>query len=199
MWVHEGFTNYSETLFVDYFFGTAAGNEYLVGLRKNISNDRPIIGNYGVNKEGSGDMYDKGGNMLHSIRQLVNNDAKFRKILRGLNSHFYHQTVTTNDIESYISKEAGKDLSKVFDQYLRTTKVPTLEYKTEGNKLLYRWTNTVDGFNMPLKISFDSTSKAEKWIYPVNETWGKMKMPKGKTDLSMMVNKNFYVKQKRVS
>ena len=119
MWVHESFTNYSETLFTDYYYGKEAGNDYVVGIRGNISNDKPIIGPYGVNKEGSGDMYDKGGNMLHIIRQLINNDEKFRQILRGLNKTFYHQTVTTAQIEAFMSKKSGKDLSKIFDQYLR--------------------------------------------------------------------------------
>ena len=102
MWIHESFTNYSETLFTENLYGKKAGDEYCYGTRKNIKNDRTIIGFYGVNKEGSGDMYDKGGNMLHTIRHVINNDIKFRKILRGLNETFYHQTVTTKQVEDYI-------------------------------------------------------------------------------------------------
>ncbi|HEX2683683.1 MAG TPA: M1 family metallopeptidase, partial [Ferruginibacter sp.] len=101
MWIHESFTNYSETLFTDYWYGKDAGNAYVQGTRKNIANDIPIIGAYNVNQEGSGDMYYKGGNMLHIIRQLVNDDEKFRQILRGLNKTFYHQTVTTRQVEDY--------------------------------------------------------------------------------------------------
>ena len=198
MWVHEGFTNYSETLFIDYYYGTPAGNEYLQGLRKNISNDIPIIGTYGVNKEGSGDMYDKGGNMLHTLRQVIDDDKKFRQILRGLTKTFYHQTVQTADIEKYISKKAGKDFSKIFDQYLRSTMVPVLEYKIERANVLYRWTNSVDEFNLPLKVSFDSTAAEEKWIFPVTNKWGKMKIPKGTGSKTLMINKNFYVKHKQV-
>ena len=128
MWIHESFTNYSESLFVEYYYGKEAGAAYVRGTRKNIQNDKPIIGQYDVNNEGSSDMYYKGGNMLHTIRQIVDNDEKWRQILRGLNSTFYHQTVTTKQIEGYISQQAGIDLSTVFNQYLRDTRVPTLEY-----------------------------------------------------------------------
>lgn len=135
MWIHESFTNYSESLFVEYHYGKAAGYEYVRGLRKNILNDKPIIGNYNVNNEGSSDMYYKGANMLHTIRQIINNDDKWRSILRGMNSAFYHQTVSTKQIEDFISSEAGVDFSKVFDQYLRDVRIPTLEYYSQDGNL----------------------------------------------------------------
>ena len=192
MWVHEGFTNYSETLFTDYWFGKEAGNAYVQGTRANISNDIPIIGIYNVNKVGSGDMYYKGGNMLHAIRQLIDNDEKFREILRGLNKIFYHQTVTTKQVEDYISKQSKLDLSKIFDQYLRTTQVPILEYKLDGYKLTYRYDSCVKGFNMPLKIKF----KTEQWIKPT-EQWQTLNLyPEG--DNTFSVDPNFYIKTKKV-
>ncbi len=153
MWIHESFANYAEYLFVEYYFGKQAGSDYAVGNRRGIRNDRPIIGTYGANREGSGDMYNKGGNMLHTIRQIVNDDEKWRSILQGLQKTFWHQTVTTEQVESYISKQAGIDLSKVFDQYLRTTKIPKFEYKIDGGKLSYQWTNVVPGFAMPVRVS----------------------------------------------
>lgn len=155
MWIHEGFTNYSETLFTEFYYGKEAGNEYNVGIRKNIRNDGPIIGPYGVNKEGSGDMYYKGGNMLHTIRHSMNDDEKFRGILRGLNKTFYHQTVTTAQVENYISKQAGFNYSKIFDQYLRTTQIPVLEYKVDSvaSTVSVHWTNCVTGFNLPIVIT----------------------------------------------
>jgi len=152
MWIHESFTNYSESLFLEYYFGREAGYTYVRGIRKNIENDKPIIGVYGVNNEGSGDMYYKGANMLHTLRQVVNNDEKWRAILRGLNATFYHQTVTTQQIESYLSEKIGRDLTLVFNQYLRDTRIPTLEYSFHGKTLKYRWTNTVAGFEIPLSL-----------------------------------------------
>ena len=192
MWIHEGFTNYSETLFTDYWYGKQAGNEYVIGTRKGIQNDIPIIGPYNVNQEGSGDMYPKSGNMLHSIRQVINDDSLFRQILRGLNKTFYHQTVTTKQVEDYINKESRINFSKVFDQYLRTTQIPVLEYKIDGYKLSYRYTNCVKGFNLPLKITF----KTEQWIKPT-EKWKTLNLyPEG--DNSFSVDPNFYIKTKKV-
>ena len=167
MWVHEGFTNYTETLYTTCQDGMEAGNDYCIGTRKNIRNDKPVIGIYGVNNEGSGDMYYKGGNMLHIIRQIMG-DSSFRGLLHGLNETFYHQTVTTGQIESYISQYAHKDLSKIFDQYLRTTRIPVLEYKTDGKTLSYHWTHCVSGFDMPVKAAV--AGGVEQWIYPT-ETW----------------------------
>ena len=155
MWIHEGFTNYSENLFVEYWFGKKAGEDYVIGSRKNIQNDSPIIGTYGSNREGSGDMYYKSGNVLHTIRQLVNDDEKWRLILVGLNTDFWHQTVTTQQVESYVSQKSGIDLSKVFDQYLRTTKIPLLQYKIEGDKVSYKYDRVVDGFAMPLSVAIN--------------------------------------------
>ncbi|MFK7810930.1 MAG: M1 family metallopeptidase [Maribacter sp.] len=152
MWIHEGFTSYSENLFLNYHYGKEAAEDYVIGLRQNIKNDKPVIGIYDVNHEGSSDMYYKGSNLLHTVRQLVNNDEKWRQILRGLNKDFYHQTVTTKEIENYISEKSGLELSKVFDQYLRTANIPIFEYKVSNNVLEYRYSNVVEGFNMPLKI-----------------------------------------------
>ncbi|MBE7169662.1 MAG: M1 family metallopeptidase [Williamsia sp.] len=184
MWIHESFTDYSETLYTECEFGKEAATDYVAGLRRSIQNRSPIIGPYGVNAEGSGDMYNKGANMIHTIRQVINNDDKFRNILRGLNQTFYHQTVTAKQIEEYISKQAGIDFSKVFDQYLLGIQIPALEYKLEGGKLSYRYTNCVPGFNMPLKVSLDG----EKWLKPTDQ-WQTMATKASQC----VVDINFYV------
>ena len=191
MWVHEGFTMYSEALFVEYHYGKKAAEEYVQGIRNNINNDKPIIGPYGVNQEGSTDMYNKGASMLHTIRQVINNDTLFRQILRGLNKDFYHKTVNTGDVEKYMSDKSGKDLSKIFDQYLRTIKIPVLEYKMKGTKLFYRWTNSVSGFNMPVAIG----TGRSLWILPKIE-WQEMDLPLNYSIED--VNKNFYISVKKV-
>jgi aminopeptidase N len=152
MWVHESFINYSENLYVEYYYGKEAGSEYVLGTRRNIMNDRPITGVYNVNYGGSGDMYYKGGNMLHTLRQIVNDDEKWRSILRGLNKDFYHQVVKGSQIENYMSEKTGMKLKTFFDQYLRDTRIPVLEYYVKGKTLNFRWDNCVKGFNMPVKI-----------------------------------------------
>lgn len=152
MWVHEGFTNYSESLFTEMYYGKQAGQEYVHGTRRSVANDEPIIGIYGVNKEGSGDMYYKSGNMLNAIRTVINDDEKWRGILRGLNKTFYHQTVTTEQVVAYINKETGMNLTTIFDQYLRYKNIPTLEFRFENNKVMCRWVADVNDFTMPVKV-----------------------------------------------
>jgi aminopeptidase N len=152
MWIHESFANYAESLYLEYYFGKEAGSEYVLGTRANILNDIPIIGIYNVNSEGSHDMYYKGGNMLHTLRQIINDDEKWRSILRGVNKDFYHQVVKGEQIESYLSEKTGINLKSFFDQYLRDIRIPVFEYSVKGNDLSFRWSNCVPGFNMPLKI-----------------------------------------------
>jgi len=194
MWLHEGFTNYSETLFTDCQFGTEAGNDYVIGTRKNITNTATIIGAYGVNREGSGDMYYKGGNLLHTIRQVINDDEKFRAILRGLNKTFYHQTVTTQQVEAYISKEAGIDFSRVFDQYLRTTQIPFFEYKIENGQLFYRWSNCIKNFDLRVKVF----AGKDLWLKPTTE-WQTQKLGEEINEKDFRVDRNFYVSVKKVT
>ncbi|WP_456865940.1 M1 family metallopeptidase [Galbibacter sp. BG1] len=167
MWIHESFTAYSENLFLDYFYGKEASAAYVIGTRKAIQNDIPIIGKYNVNNEGSGDMYYKGANMLHTLRQLVEDDEKWRSILRGLGEKFYHQTVTTQQIEGYLSEKTGIDLTAFFNQYLRTVMIPKLEYSTNNNTLKFRYTDIVEDFDMPIQVFIN---QKEQWIYP-NKDW----------------------------
>ena len=191
MWIHEGFTAYSEVLFTEYYYGKQASTEYVTGIRKLIENKYPIIGAYNVNDDPSNrsaDMYYKGSNMLHTIRQIINNDEKFRQILRGLNKTFYHKMVTTKEVENYISKQSVIDFSKVFDQYLRTINIPVLEYRIANGNLQYRWANCVKGFNMPVKIL---TSKEHyNFIYPT-ENFKRMKLQG-----ELKVDENFYIQPK---
>jgi aminopeptidase N len=169
MWVHEGFTNYSEVLYTGDHYGKEAAIDYCYGIRSNIKNDIPIIGTYNVNKQGSSDMYYKAANMINMIRNTVNDDSKFRNILRGLNRTFYHRTVTTQQIENYISEQSGYDFKPVFHQYLRTTQIPVLEYYFDKNKskVFYRWANCVKGFNLSVFIKNNkvavSITPAENW------------------------------------
>lgn len=187
MWLHESFTNYSETLFTDFHFGTAAGNAYVQGTRALIRNDAPIIATYNVNDQGSGDMYYKGGNLVHIIRQLFKSDEKFRAALRELNRTFYHKTVNTEEVESFFSTKTGLNLSPVFDQYLRNTSIPTLEIKKGKKEIMYRWKDCITSFNMPVRLMSD---KESKWIYPTS-SWKTLKTSADYSKLT--VDKNFYV------
>lgn len=201
MWIHESFTNYSETIFTGCYYGEQAADEYNIGSRRNISNDRPIIGDYNVNKPGSGDMYPKGSSMIHIIRKTINNDELFRQILRGLNKDFYHKTVTTKEIENYISKKAGIDFSKVYDQYLRTTQIPRLVYSSASKngvtQFKIKWENCVSGFNLPLYIITGSDTR--KLVKPNDKTFITVDIKDAPTDLSKLVDPAVYITVKKKS
>jgi aminopeptidase N len=191
MWVHESFANYSEGLYTECLFGKEAGASYTIGTRRGIRNDRPIVAAYGVNEQGSGDMYPKGGNMLHTIRQIVGDDERWRGILRGLNETFWHQTVMGKQVEDYISAHSGGggDLTRVFDQYLRTTQVPIFEYTIAGTTLSYRWTDVVRGFDMPLEVTLAPDTFSV--IHPL-ETWQTVPLHL-ESPADFKVDSNYYV------
>lgn len=152
-WLHEGFTTYTEVLFIECASNKEDAYKYARGIWKNIRNDKPVIGKYGVHDDGSSDKYDKGAAVVHMIRVMLNDDKQFRQLLRGLNKDFYHRTVTSETVEQYIIEHTGLSLEKFFDQYLRTKEVPVLEWYIKRKKLHYRFTNTIDGFTLPITIS----------------------------------------------
>ncbi len=196
MWIHESFANYSENLYTECQDGSKAGAEYAIGSRVGIRNDRPVIGTPGVNHEGSGDMYPKGGAMLHMMRVLVNDDAKWRSVLRGAQSTFRHQTISGDQLREYISRTSGQDFSKVFEQYQATIKIPVLEYRISADTLTYRWTNVVDGFAMPVDVSRSSSPEMWRRIRPT-ATWTSTPGVFLPGD-SLVVRRDFYVDSKNV-
>ena len=189
MWVHESFTTYSENLFLDYHYGKEAASDYVIGTRAGISNSSPMIGTYGVNKRGS-DLYTKGANLLHTLRQIAKDDEIWRMILRGLNSEFYHQTVDTKQIEEYITSKIGFDLTTFFDQYLRDIRIPNLEYSISNGLLTYRWIDVIDNFTMPLEIEVLGKNI---WIYPTTNK----KSVKINSD-KIKIDRDYYVKSLKI-
>jgi aminopeptidase N len=191
-WIHEGFANYAENLYTECLTGSKdAGAEYVIGTRALITNASPVIGTFGVNDDGPGDMYYKGGNLLHTIRQLVNDDKKWRDVLRGLNETFWHSIVRGPEFEGYISEHTGLDLTRVFDQYLRTTMIPVFAYRTEGGTVSYRWENVVDGFAMPVRVMLDEIGVT--LLQPTTE-WQSIE-----ASGAVRVDKNFYVEVRESS
>ncbi|MBA3318520.1 MAG: M1 family metallopeptidase [Gemmatimonadales bacterium] len=193
MWVHESFANYSESLYTECRYGPAAGAEYVIGTRRLVKNDAPIVGPFGLNARGSGDMYPKGGNMLHTIRHVIGDDGRWVGILRGLNAEFRHRIVTGRQVQEYISAQAGIRLDKVFQQYLTTTRIPAFEYRLEGQRLSFRWAGVVSGFDMPLRVRVSADSAVR--LAPT-ETWQSVALPL-KHPEDFRVDPNFYVVARR--
>lgn len=190
MWVHEGFTDFSEALFIDYYYGSKAANEYVVGIRRGIKNESPIIGKYNINQEGSGDMYPKGANILQTIRNGVNNDALFRNCLRFLNEKFYHSTVNTDDIEHAMSTYLNYDYRKFFDQYLRNSNIPVLYYLTDkSSQVLYlQCKQCISGFNLPIYVNGERIILSDSIVQQVS-----LKNRTAK-DVIEEIKRNYYIK-----
>ncbi len=185
MWIHEGFTAYSEALYVECKYGKDAGADYIVGTRRNVMNDRPVIGPYGVNKEGSGDMYFKAANMIHMIRTVMDDDSLFTAMLREMNRKWYHGITTSAETEAFINEFSGKDFTGVFDQYLRSTEIPVLEYTIYEGRLHYRYRETVENFNLEIPLT-DGTS-----LRPLKE-WRSMPWNRNPAE-PLRIDRNYFM------
>jgi aminopeptidase N len=179
MWIHEGFTMYSEVVFVECLYGYDKATEYMNGMKRNVANDKPVIGQYGVNNEGSGDMYYKGALMLHTIRHIINDDAKWWKTLLKFGETYRHQIIDNQTVVTFFNAETGMDLTPVFDQYLKSTTIPKLRLEPEKGKLHYQWENVGANFNMPVDINIGGKTQR---IYPTT-TMQTLSIPK-KTPMS---------------
>ncbi len=189
-WVHEGVTSYSEALFTECLLGKEKAAEYSRGLWHNIKNEQPIIAAYGVNEEGTSDIYEKGAAVMHMIREMTGNDEKFRKMLRGLGKEFYHGIVSSEQVEQYIAAQTGLKLDAFFDQYLRRAEIPQLEYYVKNNELNYRFEDAVMGFTLPVTV----TTKTGKTIIKPTTEWQKMGWTKG---YDLKVSNDYLIKVKK--
>ncbi|MGV9004914.1 M1 family metallopeptidase [Flavobacterium sp.] len=174
MWIHEGFTQYSEIVFVECQLGYEKAMKYANGLKYNVSSDKPIIGNYGVNSEGSGDMYPKGALLLNTLRHVINDDVKWWKLILDYSNNFRHQIIDTETVIAYFNTESGMNLTPIFNQYLRYTTLPKLEILQAKNSLKYRWISDDTGFQMPVELIINGT---KRWIEPTT-AWKTLKIKK---------------------
>ncbi len=177
MWIHEGFTTYSEAVYIESRWGKEEALQYLKGIRGTIGNRTSIIGDYGVNSEGSGDMYSKGANLLNTLRSIYNNDELWWKTLKEYTITHKHQTIDTETVENYFDAATTVDLKPIFDQYLRHSDIPVLQFKKDKKQIAYRWKVDVENFKMPIDVSIN---KKAMRLEPSN-TW--KKLPKKVEDL----------------
>ena len=166
MWVHEGFCTYSEVLYVECLYGYNAMLSYVNNQKRNVRNDKPVIGPYHVNCQGSSDMYFKGSLMLNTLRSVINNDQLWFEIINGISNVFKYNIIHGDDIINYINQQSNKDFTLFFKQYLNNRDIPELQYKLEKEgrnyTFSYRW-EAILGFDMPLLINI---GLSDFWIYP---------------------------------
>ena len=152
MWIHEGFTMYTEVVYLECQFGPEIAQKYMNGMKQNVSNDEPIIGPFGVNKKGSGDMYYKGALLLNTLRHVIKNEDLWWKLLLNYSNTFRHKIIDTGTVINFFNTESGLNLTPIFNQYLRYTTIPELLIRINKNKLEYRWNASESNFNMPIDI-----------------------------------------------
>ena len=189
MWIHEGFTTYTEAVYVECQYGYEKGQDYVNGLKKNVNNDKPIIGQYGVNKEGSGDMYPKGALLLNTLRHIVNDDAKWWQLLLKYAATFKHKIIDTETVVAFFNTETGMDLTPVFNQYLRHAAIPKLEMRKTKRKLAFRWNVDETPFNMAVDIKIKGTKTR---VYPTT-TWTTSKFKINKLDDVEVLTNDFFI------
>jgi aminopeptidase N len=190
-WIHESFTTYSEALYIEYFKGKNAATEYIVGLRPEIENKEPMIMYLGVNHDPTGDIYNKGANVIHTLRQWINNDSLFFQGLKNMLEKYKHSIVTSKQIEQYWIEFTGLKLDVFFDQYLRTSQIPELWVNKENDGFLrIEWKNTLPGFEMPVDLIIDGTSSIR--VFPTNQV-SKIKTDYSLKKVSIKVHPSYYV------
>jgi aminopeptidase N len=157
MWIHESFGAYAESLFVEDLYGHAQAIKYINAKKPNVRNDRPIIADYGRYHRSAQDMYDKGQLILNTLRSVLDDDALWVSIMRGLQEKFRYQNASADEVFAFINQKAGRDLTDFFNQYFRHANIPTLAVQTtkEGDSITarYRWEAAVDNFHMPIKVT----------------------------------------------
>ena len=160
MWIHESFCTYSEALYVECTYNSRQkAEEYLMYQRQRIENKMAMLERLGVNADAPSDIYFKGTWMLHTLRNVIDNDKLWFEIIKGITTEFKMKTIDTNDIINFINQKTGTDYHYFFEQYLRKSNIPTLVYKFENKgkktKLLYKWEGVAPDFKMPIKIETD--------------------------------------------
>ncbi|MBW1657146.1 M1 family metallopeptidase [Flavobacterium quisquiliarum] len=192
-WIQEGFAGLGEEIVIADLCGKQAGNEFINGRFRTIENDKPVIGRYGINEDGSNDNYVKGWTVMHMIETIINDDQKFREILRGLNHDYHNKIVTTKEIETYISSKSAINFQYLFDQYLRTNKVPVLEYQFKNGLLNYRYSNCNKDFIMPIKTNLTK----DIWLHPTT-SWQSLKTEDQDNVAELKIDINFYITLLRI-
>ena len=189
MWIHEGFTCYTESVYVECNYGYEKGQTYVNGLKENVRNNMPIIGKYGVGNEGSGDMYYKGALLLNTIRHIINDDKKWWQILFMYSRKFSHKIIDTETVISYFNNASGINLTPVFNQYLYKVGIPFLEIKRNKKKLEFKWNSEIDNFNMPIDITLDGQKIR---INPTTK-WSKSKFRLKEDSKYEVLTDDFYI------
>lgn len=162
MWIHEAFATYAESIYVACRRGPAAAQRYLNGLKENVRNDKPIVGSYGVNREGSEDMYYKGALMLNTLRHVIDDDALWWRLIHDFTETYRHQIINGETVISFFNRRTETDLRPIFEAYLKYAELPVLELRQTGSALAYRWRVKAAAFAMPVDVRIGNQTRRLK-------------------------------------
>jgi aminopeptidase N len=201
LWVHEGFCSYSDALYVECHYGEKDYLGYINYQKTKVANKKPIQGDFGVNNEGSSDMYAKGALMLHTLRSAVGDDEKFMPIFKSINKDFFHKTVSGEDVIDYFSSKLAMDVKPIFYQYIKYAEIPVLQYKVvsqgELELIMVRWQASADKFNLPIEVTNEKNGAWTK-ITPTQE-WQQIDLPlKSQKDALLIRAEKYYVNVEQI-
>ncbi|MGI4827343.1 MAG: M1 family metallopeptidase [Janthinobacterium lividum] len=196
MWIHEGWTTYMETLYVEYRWGRKDALRYTAGLKPKVHNDRPIIPAHAANAEPPEDQYFKGALMLNTLRSVVGDDAKWFADIHDFYQNFKYQTIMTEDVVRWWNARTGLELTPFFNEYLRHAAVPVLEWRFDPviKQVSYRWKSEEPEFAMPIQVG-----DPQHWteIVPSTKTWAVLPW-NGTADTFQVATDLYYVQVERL-
>ncbi|WP_416306885.1 M1 family metallopeptidase [Neptunicella sp. SCSIO 80796] len=172
MWLQEGFGAYMQPLFTQYLHGDMAYKARLFEQRKALDNQFPMVSNKSLEVEQvfnkdigpGGDVYTKGSLMLHSLRELMGDEAFFKAVrimTYGTDNpqpgHLTPRLGTSDEFIQIVNQVTGKDLTWFFNVYLFQAKLPKLEVERTDKQIILQWrTENNVAFPMPVEVSINN-------------------------------------------
>lgn len=173
--VNESFANYSETLWDEYKYGKDAGDAQnyndMAGYLQSGSEKKDLVRFHYPDKESMFDAvsYNKGGRILHMLRNYVGNDA-FNKALNVYLTENKFQAAEAHNLRLAFEKVTGQDLNWFFNQWYFGDGHPLLDIDYVYNEsaktvqvIIKQTQKTGKVFILPIAIDVYNGAKKERY------------------------------------
>jgi aminopeptidase N len=182
LWLNEGFATYMEAAYREQRFGR---EDYIAKVRSDAAQfliddsvnrkRHPLYDLNAANVDGLFDnsaiTYNKGGAVLHTLREQVGTEAFWKGINIYLNRHKF-ANVESSDLRKAMEEASGQDLGWFFDQWVYSAGAPAITVKqsytprTKTLSLTFTQTQRIDAitplaFRLPLELEIKSPSGSE--------------------------------------
>lgn len=180
IWLSEGMATYTEQLFLEQFWGSAAA----ASTRFNVFNQvmaQPggsvwVDDTTDVNRIFNGRLtYYKGAAVAHMLRYMAPEDSLFFKGLRTYQQQYKYGTAVTADLKSIMEQAYGLSLDSFFRQWIYEQGYPTFNAKwAQGNTVVHIKLNqttshsSVPAFTMPVEVRVTSANGDTTVTVPVD-------------------------------